>query len=256
MTLVGKTVLVTRAKEQARELSGLIEREGGRAVEVPLIAFEAVEDTGELDEALRNLAHYKWLLFTSVNGVHFFMKRFNQLYHKRPKLPVSIAVVGEKTEAVLLSYGLKTDLLPDDYTAEGMVDALTGRIKAGDRILLVRGNRGRHVLNEAVKKMGALLHDLTVYRTIFPETAKEQLRALLQGDIMIDYVTFTSSSTVSHYTSILRELSEETGNLQQPKIACIGPIAAKTAKELGLSVHIVPETYTIEALVQQLAIDS
>lgn len=253
MSLDGKTVLVTRAKEQAAELSTLIEENGGRSIELPLIAFEQAEPTPQLKKALQQLHVYRWLLFTSVNGVRFFMNYFNEYALQKETLP-AIAVVGEKTEAALLKYGIQVDLTPNDYTAEGMVEALSGKIDKGDRILLVRGNRGRKVINEAAKKAGAILDDVTVYRTVFPKNAKEQFRKLIENETTIDYVTFTSSSTVTHYADILSQL--DMASTFQPKIACIGPIAANTARELGICVHIVPNTYTIDALVNELIIDN
>lgn len=255
MSLTGKTVLVTRAKGQAHELSALIEQNGGRAIEVPLIAFEAVEDNGRLDDAMAQLSSYKWLIFTSVNGVHFFMKRYKERFRNKMALPVSIAVVGEKTEAALWEYNVKADVVPTDYTAEGMVDVLVSHIEAGDRVLLARGNRGRHVLNDALAKIGAHLEDITIYKTTFPPVAKKKLNLLVEKQVPIDYVTFTSSSTVTHYVELVKQFRRQEA-LLQPKIACIGPIAANTARKLGLSVEIVPSTYTINALVEQLVKDS
>lgn len=255
MSLRGKTVLVTRAKEQARELSALIETHGGRPIELPLIAFEALEPSDELDEALSEIERFRWLLFTSANGVRFFMNYVKTRFPHMLPLNVPIAVVGEKTEAVLSSYGEKAALVPDDYTAEGLVEALQGKMKRGDRILLVRGNRGRKVINDAVAQIGATLVDVAIYKTVFPADAIDRFRQLLDRNETIDYVTFTSSSTVSHYATILKRLKIDR-NQFRPKIACIGPIAAKTAESLGIHVDIVPDSYTIDALVKQLITDS
>lgn len=253
--LAGKTVLVTRAKEQALALSKLIRRQGGEAIEIPLLAFQPSTDTEKLDWAIKDIANYQWLIFTSANGVRFFMERYNMIHQNELKLPVSIAVVGKKTEAALTHYQIKADLIPTDYVAEGLVDALAGIVSSGDRILLARGNLGRKVLNDELVRLGALVDDITVYETVCPKSAKADLQKILLAQTQIDYVTFTSSSTVSHYVEILEQLQSD-GIQFQPKIACIGPIAARTAKDFGLTVDIIPPTYTIEALVEQLVFDT
>ncbi len=255
MPLADKKVLVTRAKEQAHALSALIRRQGGTAIEVPLLAFQPPSETQLLDHSIEQLADYQWLIFTSANGVRFFMERYKMINLAEGKLPVSIAVVGEKTEAVLEQYHIKADLLPKDYVAEGLIEALTGIVNSGDRILLARGNLGRSILNEELEKMGAFVDDLTVYETVCPESAKAHLQKVIQSSNNLDYVTFTSSSTVRHYVNILKQLHVEEIRFH-PKIACIGPIAAKTAIEHGLTVDIIPPTYTIEALVEQLVYDT
>ncbi|NEU29800.1 uroporphyrinogen-III synthase [bacterium LRH843] len=255
LPLAGKTVLVTRAKEQAPALSALIQKQGGTALEVPLLAFQRSKQEDQIDQALKHIADYDWLIFTSVNGVHFFMERYNEMYKNDSTPPVKIAVVGEKTEAALLNYNIKTDVMPLDYSAEGMVDVLVNHIHAGDKVLLARGNLGRNVLNVALAKIGAHLDDLTLYKTVYPGEAKSELHHLIENRIPVDYVTFTSSSTVSHYVNIMNQFDRENAHFK-PKIACIGPIAAKTAADLGLTVDIIPLTYTIEELVEQLVIDT
>lgn len=251
--LAGKTVLVTRAKEQAQALSALIRREGGTAIEVPLLAFRPSIQSKRVDQSIQDIATYQWLIFTSANGVHFFMERYKMLHQSQVMPPVSIAVVGKKTEAALCRYQLKADLLPADYVAEELIAALEGKINIGDHILLARGNLGRSVLHDELARMGAHVNDVTVYETVCPKSAKSDLQRVLQAQTRIDYVTFTSSSTVCHYVDLLKQLRLEAQ--MQPKIACIGPIAAKTARDCGLNVDIIPPTYTIEGLVEQLIHD-
>src|SRR5690625_1842595 len=107
MSLKGKTILVTRAKEQARELTSLLEKHEGKVIEIPLIAFEAIENNERLDQAIERLDDYDWLMFTSINGVNFFMDKYKEHDQEKNELSNSIAVVGEKTEAALLKHGIK-----------------------------------------------------------------------------------------------------------------------------------------------------
>ncbi|MFC0557827.1 uroporphyrinogen-III synthase [Halalkalibacter alkalisediminis] len=249
--LAGKTVLVTRAKEQAQDLSLLIAKQGGTAIEVPLIAFKAVSSK-ELETAIHNVRTYQWLIFTSANGVRYFIKELQRYQYDLKQLPLKIAVVGTKTEQMLECYDVKADLLPVDFVAEGLVEALSGQVKKGDRVLVARGNLGRIELITGLTALGAMVDDVSVYRTIHPPEAKDQLEAVLASLKSTDYITFTSSSTVHHFIKIIQAKGMDV----KAKIACIGPIAARTAKKYGLTVTLMPSTYTIEHLVDQLILDS
>lgn len=154
----------------------------------------------------------------------------------------------------MLNYHIEADIVPNDYTAEGMAEILVHVIKQDDRVLFSRGNLGRNVLNQALAKIGAHVDDISIYETVMPASASKELAHVIQSQGKIDYVTLTSSSTVSHYVQVLNQLQVQ-GESFSPKIACIGPIAAKTAENLGLSVHIVAPTYTIESLVNQMIHD-
>ncbi|WP_332689549.1 uroporphyrinogen-III synthase [Halalkalibacter lacteus] len=252
--LAGKTILVTRAKEQANDLSQLIKEQGGNAVEVPLIAFES-SFSKEIGQAIRQLKDYEWLLFTSANGVRFFIDHYKTVQRNEGFPAIKIAVVGTKTEEALKSYHLRADLLPKDFVAEGLIEALSPKVKKGDRVLVARGNLGRVELIQELTQLGALVEDLPVYETIHPKTATKELEAVLNNKVKIDYVTFTSSSQVHHFMNVLLDLGKELSEVGA-KIACIGPIAARTARNYGLRVEIIPHTYTIEHLVEQIILDS
>ncbi|MFC0469439.1 uroporphyrinogen-III synthase [Halalkalibacter kiskunsagensis] len=252
--LAGKTILVTRAKEQANDLSQLIKNQGGSAVEVPLIAFQPI-NSKEVGQAIHHLQDYDWLIFTSVNGVHFFMNHYKTLQYDTRFPTIQIAVVGTKTEEALMSYHLSADLVPKDFVAEGLVAALSQTLKKGDRVLVARGNLGRVELIQEATKLGAFVDDLSVYETVYPKRATKQLQSALRCHAKIDYVTFTSSSQVHHYMNALKEIRIDPKEVGA-KIACIGPIAARTAKKYDLPVEIIPHTYTIEHLVEQIILDS
>lgn len=250
LPLAGKKVLVTRAKEQAAKLSNIISANGGTPIEVPLIAFERVNHK-EIDEKIQRLHTYDWLLLTSVNGVHFFMETYKKWFPECTSFPSRIAVVGKKTEQALRQYGFQADLIPTDYSAEGMAELLVEHVSAGDTLLLARGNLGRNVLNVQLTKKGAYVDDVTLYKTVAPKDALHEMERVVKRNPDIHIATFTSSSTVSHYASIVTELKKK-GIHFNPRIACIGPIAEQTAKDLGLVVHVVPPVYTIESLVEHV----
>ncbi|KHF40966.1 uroporphyrinogen-III synthase [Halalkalibacter okhensis] len=252
--LAGKTVLVTRAKDQAQDLSRLIERHGGVAIEVPLIEFQSTNHQ-HVQRTVSNLQNYQWLIFTSTNGVRFFMQQLQDVKQAFDFTAINIAVVGEKTKQTLESFGLKATIVPKEYVAEGLVEALRGHIKKGERVIVARGNLGRLDLIHQLSQMGAIVTDLFVYETVCPKLAKEQLHRALIVHKKLDYITFTSSSTVMHYIKLHNQLKYEQREFQST-IACIGPIAAHTAVKNGLNVTIVPPIYTIEHLVEQIVIHS
>ncbi|WP_227936698.1 uroporphyrinogen-III synthase [Alkalihalobacillus deserti] len=249
--LAGKTILVTRAKEQAQDLSFLISKQGGTAIEVPLIAFQAVSSQ-DLESVIHNLKSYQWLIFTSANGVRFFIEELKKIRQHIQQGALKIAVVGTKTEQMLEYYQLKADLLPDHFVAEGLVEALAKQVVRGDRVLVARGNLGRKELIDGLTEVGAVVDDLSVYETVHPPEAKDKLEQVITSLGTLDYITFTSSSTVHHFMEII----QEKGINVQAKIACIGPIAARTAEKYGLTVDLMPSTYTVEHLVEQLILDS
>jgi uroporphyrinogen-III synthase len=250
--LAGKTILVTRAKEQANDLTTLIEKQGGTVIEVPLIAFTPVSSY-EMEAVIHNLSDFQWLIFTSANGIRFFMRKYEVLQQTN-KLPpfMKIAVVGKKTEQMLKKYELKADVIPDEFVAEGLIKALKGQVRKGDHVLLARGNLGRKELVHQLLKMGAFVEDMPVYKTISHPEAKDKLVEVLTSNHPVDYITFTSSSTVQHFIQVIRAKDIQV----KAKIACIGPIAARTAEQDGFNIQVMPSTYTIEHLVKALVKDA
>lgn len=238
--LSGKRVLVTRAREQAATFSRLIEERGGLSVEIPLIAFEP------RTEVLKNIEieEFGWVVFTSSNGVRFFFEETS--------LPSSIkvAAVGSKTARELKHHNVTIDLLPDDYTAEGLASALSENVDRGQSLLLPRGNLSRKILPEKLTEMGFTVRDLTIYDTIIPYDSGRALRELVNKKD-IDVITFTSSSTVHHFVELLKVEDLKT-TLNGVTIGVIGPITEKTLLSYGLKPDVVPEKYTIEGLLKSL----
>ncbi len=252
--LWGTRVVVTRARAQASSLSQHIRDEGGEAIEFPSIEIVKQEDLSALYVAFGRLEEYSWIVFTSVNAVDIY---FNELRDRgidiRDLKGISICAIGPATAARLTDRGLKVDLIPGEYRAEGIIAGLGQYIKPQDRILLPRALGAREILPVSLRDMGAVVDEVIIYRS---ETTA-RIDAALRQDLIdgnCDYITFTSSSTVTNFVNIIGQ-----GNVipmnAGVKVACIGPITARTAEEYGFRVDVMPDRYTIEALVDAIIAD-
>jgi uroporphyrinogen III methyltransferase/synthase len=248
--LFGKRVLITRTRRQAGNLARLLTDEGAIPVELPSIEIEPIEDREAVDAAIETLraGGYAWAVFTSANAVELF---FEQLAERRLDARAfsgaRIAAIGPATAQSLVARGLSADAVPDEYVAEAVVEALRGQIAPGDRVLLPRAESARAELVRGLEAMVATVDEVPIYRAAVPsEASPEVLAELREG--RIDVVTFTSSSTVRNLLAMLGNASA----LERPLIACIGPITAQTARELGLRVDVTASEYTVEGLVAAL----
>jgi uroporphyrinogen III methyltransferase/synthase len=179
--LFGKKVLVTRAKEQAQELLDLLRRYGAEPVEFPTIEILPPEDWKPLDRAITKLTDYDWLLFTSVNGVEFFMKRlFEKGGDLRKLKSTKIGAIGPKTAEAIQAHGIVPDLVPKYFQAEAVLEGLADVKMKGKRVLLPRALEAREVLPKELKKRGARVDVVPAYRTIVPTARRDQLRAMLE----------------------------------------------------------------------------
>lgn len=250
--LFGKRILVTRAHEQAGELSKLLAEYGAEPVEYPVLQFIPPESWHDLDEALATLNRYQWLVFTSVNGVHPFMERLRQRgQDARALAGLRICCIGPRTAEVLSRYGLKADLVPATFQAEGLIEALTAAGISGQRILIARASVAREILPDQLRAAGAEVQVAAVYRTIRPVVETEQLKDQFRRH-ELDVITFASSSTVRNFCELFDCREEMIKLTAGTAVACIGPITAQTAKEEGLPVTILAAENTIPALVDAI----
>ena len=247
--LFGKTVLVTRSRTQASALSSLLEDEGARAVELPTIRFERAEPFTEMDLAIESLGEFQWVVFTSANGVEAFFDRMKELGRDARRFGgAKVASIGPATSASLAKRGVITDLVPQQYVAESLLESLSERVKPGDRMLLPRADIGRNVLEEGLAGMEARVQRLVAYRTVTPPESKQLAMELLSGG-SVDVVTFTSSSTVENLMGILEG---DASRLNGAVVACIGPITAASAEAAGLKVDVEASEHTIPGLVEAI----
>lgn len=245
--LFGKKIIVTRSRDQAGALTDKLETLGAEVIEFPVIKTIPPEDHSSIDMAIRILGAYKWVVFTSANGVAWFIKRLKE--HNldvRTLAGARLAAIGPATAAALEQYGLKVDYVPSEYVAEAVAKSFPGKID-GRRVLLVRAKEAREALPEMLTERGADVEIAVAYETIMEDSDAQPIRRMIE-DNEIDAVTFTSSSTVKNFVSLI-------GDTKLPEsvtIACIGPITAETARELGLEPDIIAEEYTIDGLVMAL----
>jgi uroporphyrinogen III methyltransferase/synthase len=250
--LFGRRVVVTRAREQASEFKAVLTELGATCIEFPTIAIEPPPSWEPLDAAINSLAAYDWVIFTSVNGVAFFMERLRLAGRDvRDLHGVRLAAIGPKTAEALERYGLRPDLVPDEYRAEAILAGLSVEEIKGKRFLLPRAMVARDVLPETLRQWGAQVDVVAAYRTVLPrERSTEMMERLEAGEI--DCLTFTSSSTVSNFFSLFEQPGAVLPLLKEVCVACIGPITAKTATEHGLKVDVMPSDYTITGLVEAI----
>ena len=246
--LLGKRIVVTRAREQASDLVKRLTDLGADCLECPTIQVAPPEDWQPLDAAIATLAAYDWIVFTSVNGVKFFFRRLFETGHDvRALHRLQTACIGPVTAETLMGFGLKTDILPENYRAESVVDAFRSQSVAGRRILLPRAKEARPVLPVELTRMGATVDEVTTYQTVQVRDNAEMLVGEL-ADGAIDMITFTSSSTVQNFKALLPEGEPLERLLNGVTVASIGPITSDTARELGFTVDVTAESYTIPGL--------
>ena len=248
--LFGRRILVTRAREQAGELSSRLADYGAEPVEYPVIEVVPPESWNELDRALAELGRYHWLVFTSVNGVRPFMTRLAHHHlDGRALSGLKVCCIGPRTADEVRRHRLTPDLVPAEYQAEGVIDALTKAGVRGRRVLIPRAAVAREILPDQLRAAGAAVDVITVYRTVRPSLAVETLKEQLQAG-QIHVMTFASSSTVRNFSAAFESPDEMRKLTAGVPVACIGPITAQTAREEGLSVTILPKESTIPALVE------
>ncbi len=250
--LFGKNIVVTRTREQSFKLTDKIRMLGGQPILFPTITIEDPDDFGALDHAIKTIDKYHWMIFTSVNAVERFIRRFIQLTNdiremKGPK----IAAIGPATASALAQRAIRVDITPESFVAEGLIETFRKVSIHGCRILIPRAQEARDILPNSLTEAGAFVDVVPVYKTEKP--ANVDVASILEmfNNKTIHAVTFTSSSTVSHFVNILG--SRGIGNLlKDVAIASIGPVTTETARNLGLDVTVEAKQYTIEGLVSAL----
>jgi uroporphyrinogen III methyltransferase/synthase len=250
--LFGKRVLVTRQREQAVELSERLEEMGAEAIEAPMIRIEPPDDYEALDAACARADTFDWIVFSSTNAVDAFIGRLlASPLDLRALGNAKLCGVGSATSDRLVQHGLKLDVMPSEYRAEALVAALTQHDHLeGKKILLPHADVGREVIADELRKKGAQVVEVVAYRTVATDPEREGqpdvYRMLLEG--RIDVVTFTSPSAVRNMVSVLGA-EPAVDLLRKTIVAAIGPVTAEAATRSGIETSVVPDKYTVPALV-------
>jgi uroporphyrinogen-III synthase len=227
--LAGKRIVVTRARHQAGELSAELEKLGGEAIEVPAIEIVPPISFGRIDKALRNLRQYEWLIVTSANAVRAIRDRMAMLKIELSNFAhLKIAAVGATTARALEGAGLVASVIPKEYVAESLIEAL-GEETRNLRVLIVRAAIARDVIPEALEKRGAQVQVLEAYRTIVPQSSIEKIKELFAGEPP-NAATFTSSSTVTNFFQLLHEAGYD-GRPKRMAAISIGPVTSQTLRD-------------------------
>ena len=250
--LFGKTIVVTRTRQQASELSIQLRELGARVIEAPTIDLQPAAP-GPIETALAEMHRFDWIVFTSANGVRFTRERLMATGRDaRAFGAAKIATIGDATaEAVRRELCLKVDLSPARFVAEALGEAFAEKNEiAGKRFLLLRADIARPLLRERLKEGGAVeVRDVPIYETKSTTALPtDLLEALAAGEV--DWLTFTSSSTARNFTALLGENYRE--QMKDVKIASIGPITSQTLRQLKLEPTIEAKTFDLGGLLNAI----
>ena len=230
--LHNKRVLVTRPEAQAEGFCGLLEEEGALPIRLPVIRIEPMPDEQLLRDAMSRLREYRWIVFTSVNGVEHACK------HLQGSLPAGTraAAIGPATARALGRHSVPVCYMPDEYRAESLAEGLA--IEPGDRVLLPRAEGARRILVDMLQEKGATVDELAAYRTLPVRPGASAVTELIKG---VDVVTLSSPSSARNLVDMAREIPSG-------PVVCIGPVTARAASKLGYNVVAVARSYTVQGL--------
>ena len=257
LPLFGKTIVVTRSREQASSLRQKLENLGAKVIEFPTIQIEPIDNNEPLQEAISNLNNYQWLILTSPNAVKILIAKLIT-YGKdiRALSHLKIAVIGPATQNALKHYGIQADLIPKEFIAESLIDALKNTISdfKNIRFLMPRADIARNMLPKTLIELGAMVDDIALYQTKCPDSGADMddlVSALHKNEI--DMITFTSSSTAHNFTARLQTiLKEKPLLLKNIQLASIGPITSEAVVENFDRVDIEAGVFTIDGLISAI----
>ncbi len=247
LPLFGKRIVVTRAREQAESLAARLRALGADAIEMPCIEIRPAADYGPLDCAIARLDSYDWLIFTSANGVRFFLERLDRSSHDLRSLRARICAIGPATREAVEALHLKVDLMGKEYVAEGLLQAFAAHDLVGKRVLLPRAAVARDLVPVELARRGAHVDVVETYRSAIPDDLVARARELFGAPRQPDCITFTSSSTVQNFVS-----AAGAQTLTGVKVASIGPITSRTARDLGVKVTAEAREFTIDGLLNAI----
>lgn len=244
-SLQGKRILITRDKKQAAPFAEGIEKAGGEPVMSDLLAIDCMCDDKN-EETLQDVGQYDWVFFTSANGVKCFFDKYNDVSEDKLE-SIRVGVVGSATEAALNTYGYEADFMPHIFNAKTMVKEFMDQYPTHESVLLVQGKRSRMELGDAFIAEGRPFSRVTLYETKTNQASREPLNNILT-ERPPDFITFMSPSVVEAFVA----LREKPFHEHQPVIVCIGMTTQRSALNMGFQNTIVPETFTIEGMIEAM----
>jgi uroporphyrinogen III methyltransferase / synthase len=249
LPLFGRRIVITRAREQASALADLLHSLGAEVIELPTIRIEPAADYAALDAAIANLRTYDWLIFTSANGVRYFLERLDASRADLRAIRGRICAIGPATRDALERFHIKVDVVAEQYLAEGLLAALAPYDLNGARVLIPRAAIARDVLPGELARRGAHVDVVEAYRTVAPpELSQRAQQAIARHP---DWITFTSSSTVQNLVDAIGAEGLSAMRVAS-RVASIGPITSETLRKCGISVGVEAASYTISGLVASI----
>jgi uroporphyrinogen III methyltransferase/synthase len=246
--LHGRRVVVTRARAQASGLAATLRGLGADVVELPAIRIEPRTGSDEVHRAVEEIASYALICLTSPNGVRLLFEALREGgKDARALAGATVAAIGAGTAEALAASGIVADVVPERFVAESLVEALADVEVEGRRVLVARAAEARPVLPDALRERGAAVDEVALYETVRETPAEEAIEAARDAD----YVTFTSSSTVTNLTEALGDRFPD-----RARVISIGPITTKTAREAGLTVAAEAERHDVDGLLAALLADA
>jgi uroporphyrinogen-III synthase len=245
--LAGRRIVVTRATRQSGGLQERLERQGADVLLLPTIEIAPPESYGPLDDALRNVRLFQWLVVTSANAVRVIGERLVEVgLTPAPLGQLRCAAVGRATADALRALGLAVEVVPERAVGDALAASLADRVR-GQRVLLVRAAAARDVVPDALTTAGASVMIVDAYRTVVPADAVGHAHAIFDAEPFPDAVMFTSGSTVTHLLDVLRDA----GISFPAQVACvsIGPVTSTALRDAGLRVAAEAEAASLDALV-------
>lgn len=251
--LRGTRILVGRARHQAGSLSSSLRGLGATVIQIPFIEIHKPQSFAPMDQALKSLKNYDWLILTSANGVEVLWERLRKLRITRRGLShLQIAAIGPATKRAIVKHGLKVKMVPEEYVAESVVKGLQDKVN-GKHVLLVRAKVARDVIPDSLRAAGAQVDVVEAYETVVPEKSKTRLRALMKDKTHRPHViTFTSSSTVRNFAELLG--SRKAAALKNIDCASIGPVTSETLREFQMPVSIEAREFTMGGLIRAIVL--
>tara|TARA_B100000700_G_scaffold331744_1_gene467874 strand:- start:8623 stop:9426 length:804 start_codon:yes stop_codon:yes gene_type:complete len=252
VNLRGRTVVITRAAGQQGEATSLLKSFGAVVLDLPALIIGPPDNFEKLDEAVKSLDDFEWIIFSSANGVQSFQQRLsllNKTLKDKPK-SLKIAVVGRKTAKFIEHLGVMPDFIPADYIADSLVEGFPS-FKQGSKILLPRvQSGGRSIIADSLKILGADIKEVAAYESYCPPSMPiETANALSNG--VVDIISFTSGKTVSHTASLLLEKFGEDWKdlIEKVKLVSIGPQTTKSCRKFFNRVDAEAKIYDIRGLI-------
>ncbi len=256
--LAGTRILVGRARHQAGSLSASLRSLGAAVIEIPFIEIRKPRSYQSLDDALKNIRKYDWLILTSVNGVEAMWERVRKLRMTRRKLKhLQIAAIGPATKKAIVKHGLKVKMVPEEYVAESVVKGLRDKVN-GKRVVLIRAKVARDVIPQELRAAGAEVDVVEAYEAVVPEKSRARLHTLMKNVARRPHiVTFTSSSTAKNFAELLgngKASPAGAGWLKDVHFASIGPVTSATLRELQMPSAIEAREFTMGGLIRAIVL--